>query len=126
MPRRRDFAAELKTVRRTLLPLAGVTEREHFGGPAFCANGRMFVLFWAREGRWIMKLPHYQQMMLFDSRPETFAPMRSGQMTWSYVNLANLDSDELTELLQRAWRSATLRKQAGTRLARDLAKEKRS
>jgi hypothetical protein len=60
--------------------------------------------FWMKEGRWIFKLPHDRQTIRFDVRPETFAPMRSGRMIWSYVRIADLDAGELKGLLAQAWR----------------------
>ena len=106
MPRKMTFAGELAAVRRALRGLPGVSERGHYGGPGFFVNGRMFALFWMKEGRWIFKLPHDRLTILFEVRPETFAPMRSGRMIWSYVKIANLDAGELKGLLAQAWREA--------------------
>ena len=70
-----------------------------------------------------MKLPHYQQMMLFDSRPETFAPMRSGRMLWSYVKFENLADGELADLLMQSWRTAALQKLAAATPAQKRERE---
>ena len=54
-------------------------------------------------GRIIFKLDKSHQDLLFEIRPETFAPFRFGPNTWSYVDLATLEAPELTDLLREAW-----------------------
>jgi hypothetical protein len=83
----------------------------------------MFALYWTKEQRWIIKLPHAQQMMLFDARPETFAPMRSGRMVWSTVELAHLGNVELADLLTSAWRTVAPKRLAGLLPGRAREKE---
>jgi hypothetical protein len=46
-------------------------------------------------------------MMLFEVRPEVFSPMRAGRLLWSYVDVEKLDTAELKDLLEAAWRMVT-------------------
>jgi hypothetical protein len=87
--------------------LPGFEERRPFGDPWFNAGSKSFALFWMPEGQWVFKLPKPQQMMLFDARPEIFSPMRTGRMVWSYVDVEQLDTTELRDLLEAAWREVT-------------------
>ncbi len=85
--------------------MPGVVKRSHCEGPAFCVNRKAFALHWSKEHHWVMKLPQHLETMLFDTRPKTFAPMRSGRMVRSYLKIEGLDEDELADLLKDAWRT---------------------
>jgi hypothetical protein len=50
-----------------------------------------------------MKLDKNHQELLFEARPEVFRPMIVGPMRWSRVEIAELDADEVAELVQEAW-----------------------
>jgi hypothetical protein len=105
MPRKSAFETELDAVRDALGGLSMVVVREHFGGPAFRIGGKAFALYWSKEHRRVMKLPHDRQMMLFESRSGPFQAMRSGRMIWSYVKIEDIAPDELKNLLVLAWRT---------------------
>jgi hypothetical protein len=90
-------------VRRVALSLPGAQETD-YKGPRLAVANKAFIHGWAAEARWMFKLPHHQEMMLFDARPETFAPMRAGPMLWSYVRVEDLDAGELRHLIVAAWR----------------------
>jgi hypothetical protein len=62
---------------------------------------KTFALRWG--DRTIMKLDKGHQELLFEVRPETFQKFPMGPSYWSYVELANLDVDELAELVREAW-----------------------
>jgi hypothetical protein len=80
------------------------------GWPWFNVGKKTFALFSENDRSWIFKLPHHQQMMLFDARPETFKPMTAGRMIWSYVRVEDLDLAELRDLLEAAWRMVAPKK----------------
>ena len=65
---------------------------------------KVFACYLPQSKRWVLKLPADQQMMLFDTRPMIFTPMRSGRMTWSYVKVEKLSTAELRDLVTAAWR----------------------
>jgi hypothetical protein len=59
---------------------------------------KTFALGW--KGRAILKLDKIHQVFLFEVRPETFEKFPMGANYWSYVELANLDDDELVDLVR--------------------------
>ena len=77
-------------LKKIALSLPGAEEVWFHGHPWFNIGSKSFALFW--QGRWIFKLPKPQQMMLFDTRPDTFTPMRAGRMVWSFVAVEDLDN----------------------------------
>jgi len=107
------LAPKLAAIRRIALSFPGTSELSH-GGSWFNVGTKTFALYWAKDGRWIFKLPAHQQMMLFDARPETFSPMRAGRMVWSYVEVGHLDAAELKDLLAAAWRTVAPKKLQAT------------
>jgi len=109
-------APRLTQVRRIALSFPGTHEVPDHVWPWFNVGTKTFALYHTDRARWIFKLPHSQQMMLFDTRPETFEPMRAGKMVWSYVKVEDLDAAELRDLLTAAWRTVapkTLQAQYG-------------
>jgi hypothetical protein len=97
-------------IRKIALGFPGAQEVEWHGDPWFVVGKKSFALFGAGHGKWILKLPPAQQMMLFDARPDTFTPMRAGRMVWCFVDVARLDAAELKDLLTAAWRMVTPKK----------------
>jgi hypothetical protein len=95
--------SSFRYLRQQALKLPQVEEGLHMGGPAFRVRGKMFALWWAEGERTILKLPRDFQVVLFDVRPGTFQPCRVGVGTWSYVDLDQLENDELGKLVRQAW-----------------------
>ncbi|HJW41652.1 MAG TPA: hypothetical protein VJ476_10545 [Rhizomicrobium sp.] len=99
-------------IRRVSLSLPGASET-YYKGPRFGVGKKAFVHGWTNETLWLFKLHHAQEMMLFDTRPKTFTPMRSGLMLWCYADVRHLETAELRDLIVAAWRTvATKRLQA--------------
>jgi hypothetical protein len=98
------------SIKSIALGFPGAHEVVWRGWPWFNVGKKSFVLYSESEKSWIFKLPHHQQMMLFDARPETFRPMTAGRMIWSYVRVENLDRAELRDLLEAAWRMVAPKK----------------
>jgi hypothetical protein len=101
---------KLAAIRKIALAFPGAQELHTNWGPWFNVGTKSFALYAVKEGRWIFKLPQHQQMMLFDARPETFSPMRAGRMVWSYVEVGDLDTAELKDLLTAGWRMVAPKK----------------
>jgi hypothetical protein len=95
---------KLALIRKIALSFPQTQEVTYKGTPWFNIGTKSFALAPGKDNRWIFKLPQHQQMMLFDTRPETFAPMRAGRLLWSFVVVENLDNAELRDLLEAAWR----------------------
>jgi hypothetical protein len=51
----------------------------------------------------VLKLSKPHQELLFEARPETFEPFRFGPSVWAYVELDDLDAQELADLVREAW-----------------------
>jgi hypothetical protein len=50
-----------------------------------------------------MKLDRNHQELLFEARPDVFQPMMAGALRWSFVDIGELEADELAELVREAW-----------------------
>jgi hypothetical protein len=103
-------APKYAAIAKIALALPGVEEQFVFNRLWFRRGKKVFACYLPASRRWVFKLPHDQQLMLFEVRPETFAQMRSGRMTWSYIKVENLGAGELKDLLIAAWRVVTPKK----------------
>jgi hypothetical protein len=91
-------------IRRIALSLPGVSET-YYKGPRFGVGKKAFLHGWTGETLWLFRLPHHQEMMLFDTRPDVFTPMRSGAMLWCYADVRQLEAGEIEDLIVAAWRN---------------------
>jgi hypothetical protein len=96
-------------IKRIALALPGASEVYH-NGPWFNVGKKTFVCHPVQHARWIFKLPKDRQMLYFEVRPETFAPMRAGALLWSFVRVENIDAVELRDLVTAAWRTVAPKK----------------
>jgi len=93
--------ADFDDVRRIGLALPGAHEVIYRGEPWLNVGKKTFAL---RSGaRCIMKLDRAHQEFLFEVRPDTFSKCPVATVFWSYVELANLDDEELEALVLEAW-----------------------
>jgi hypothetical protein len=83
------------------LALPGVRETTSMGEPRLKIGRKGLAHLWGR--RVLMKLEHGHQELLFEARPEVFAPFQAGAMRWSWVEIAALDADEVPRLVKEAW-----------------------
>ena len=100
--------ADLADLRRLALALPGAHEVIYKGEPWFNVGKRTFACHFG--DRTILKLDKGHQELLFEIRPETFSKCRVGAGYWSYVELSDLDSAELAELLLEGWSSIVPKK----------------
>ncbi len=96
-------------IRRIALSLPGASET-YYKGPRFGVGKKAFVHGWSGETLWLFKLPHHQELMLFETRPNIFTPMRSGLMLWCYADVRQLDAAELRDLIVAAWKTVAPKK----------------
>jgi len=96
----------------------GVTEKDHFGSDAFCANGRIFATVWHDKDRVTLMLNEEQQKTFLDrDGGEAFIQINNA---WGRdaigVDLEIVDRKIFTEALHVAWvnsankRSSPMRK----------------
>ena len=104
-------------IRRAALALPGAVELESHGGAWFNVGKKTFVLFWAKDRRWIFKLPKPRQELLFEARPDVFQPFRAGAMVWSYVDIKALTKAEAASLVTDAWTTIVTKKVSAAYLA---------
>ncbi|WP_293367803.1 MmcQ/YjbR family DNA-binding protein [Phenylobacterium sp.] len=83
------------------LALPGASEVEYRGEPWFQVGSRGFAC--QSRGQIIMKLSSAHQELLFEARPDVFRPMIAGALRWSFVEIEQLDADELADLVREAW-----------------------
>ncbi len=95
--------AKYADLERFGLALPGVIQVAHMGQLSLRAHNRMFALWWAPERTTILKLDRDHQHMLFEVRPDVFAPCPVGTGVWSYVEIGKLTSAELKALVTEAW-----------------------
>ena len=99
-------------IKKIALALPGASE-VIYRGVWFNVGTKTFVCSSSRDERWTFKLPRDRQMMYFEVRPETFAPMRAGKLLWSYVKVEDLSAAELRDLIIAAWRMVATKKLQG-------------
>ena len=88
-------------IRAVAQRLPGACETEWYGAPLFQVGSKGFVQTY--RGRVIMKLDRNHQELLFEARPDVFTPFVAGALRWSWVEIAELDADEIAELVHEAW-----------------------
>ncbi|HKA80838.1 MAG TPA: MmcQ/YjbR family DNA-binding protein [Xanthobacteraceae bacterium] len=99
--------ASAKDLRRIALSLEGTTEAPHFDRAAFRV-ARIYVTL-AADGRTAnLKLSPEEQEFKCLLAPEAFAPVPGGwgQQGWTTATLSALNTAELGDVLETAWRHA--------------------
>jgi hypothetical protein len=114
--------ATVKDMGQSALALPGVAEQIHFGAPRYHVLGKTFALYWRREARAILKLPPPRQELLFEARPQTFAPVAVARATWSYVALETISAFELDEFVFEAWTTVAPRRLLSTIQGRSMSR----
>ncbi len=96
-------------IKKIALALPGAHE-VLYGGHWFNVGKKTFILYGDREQRWVFKLPRELELVLFETRPETFSPMIAGKLYWSFVKVENLRAAELKHLITTAWKCVAPKK----------------
>lgn len=100
----------------------GVTEKDHFGSDAFCANGRIFATVWHDKNRVTLMLNEEQQKtFLGRDGGEAFIPINN---SWGRdaigVDIESVDRKIFAEALHVAWvNSANKRSSPGRKKKSD-------
>lgn len=97
--------ASVEELRRIVLGLPEVEERETWGHPTFRVRDKIFVMLSDDGGSASVKATKDEQTALLAEDPEVFSfPAYVGRHGWVGVDVARIDSDHLRELLTEAWR----------------------
>ena len=97
-------------LKRVALGLPGTTEIVDGHGTWFNIGTKTFALHGGKSGKWILRLPKDQVMMLIETAPDVFSPMRAGALLWAYVDVRKLDAKALRAYVTAAWRHTAPRK----------------
>jgi hypothetical protein len=93
--------ATWEDIRAAARPLPGAAEVDWNGSPNWQVGSKGFVHLF--KGRVLMKLEKNHQELLFEARPDVFTPFTAGAMRWSWVEIDELDAEEVGELVREAW-----------------------
>jgi hypothetical protein len=94
-------------VRRIALSLPGAEERASYGGrPSFYAGGRGFTGIWKDNESIVLMLDSMieKQALLATEPRKFFTTAHYGESPRILVRLAEVDADELRELITESWR----------------------
>lgn len=93
-------------VRQLALALPGVEEKTSYGTTAFKVNGRLLARFHQDKESLVVKVEYAAREVLMGANPKTFyITDHYSCWPWMLVRIANVDPDELRQLLEDAWRS---------------------
>jgi len=95
----------IETARQIALSLPGTVEKDHFGRPSFCVNGRIFSTLWLKEQRMMVKLSVTDQDVFHSFNQEVFyaVPNKWGLKGATFIELARVRPDMLEDALTTAW-----------------------
>ena len=88
-------------IRKTALALAGVSEIDHFGRPAFRTAKRIFAVI--REDGLFLHLSEERKEFLFEADPKTFVKYMWGKRANVIVQPGRVSKKELAALIREAW-----------------------
>lgn len=85
--------------------LEGVTEKDHFGSDAFCANGRIFATVWHDKNECNLMLNLEQQRNFLAIDGEGFSQIDNawGRKGATNVQLDFVDREQFLDALKAAW-----------------------
>jgi hypothetical protein len=93
-------------VRDLALSFPEAEERETWGHPTFRVRDKMFMGMAGDGTTATVKATREAQAALIGSEPETFyVPDYVGHHGWVGVRLAQVDAEEMAELIEEAWRT---------------------
>ena len=104
-------AVTVQQFRTLALALPHAIEAPHFDATSFRVNKKIFATLGEKEGRAVVKLTREQQEMMTAAEPKVFAPVPAwGKHGWTYLHLANADSDIVRSALTTSWRNVAPKK----------------
>jgi hypothetical protein len=116
-----DDKGHLARVRRICAAIPGVEERISHGEPTFFTPKRVFVMFannHHNDGHlaiWIPAAPGVQETLIEEMPGAYFRPPYVGFNGWVGVELAQVDDEQLGELIHGAYRFVSAKKAASGR-----------
>ena len=85
--------------------MPGVTMKDHFGGDAYSANGRIFATFWHEENYINLRLSLEEQARFVSLDGEGFVEVEGGwgPMGFTRVHMEFVDRENFVEALKSAY-----------------------
>ena len=120
---RRDDKVQLARVRRICNEIPGSVERISHGEPTFFTPKRVFVMFANNhhdDGHlavWLPAAPGVQEAFIEEAPDTYFRPPYVGVGGWVGVELANVDDEQLAELIRGAFRFVNVKKTSRRRIS---------
>lgn len=96
--------SDVASFRRLALALDSAHEADHHGRPSFRVGDKIFATLWPADGRAVLNLAEDRQALLLETQPDVFQPARRGTVNWTFVELAQIDEEQLAALVLEAWR----------------------
>lgn len=94
-------------VRKLALSFPGVVERTSYGTTAFKVNGKLLARFHQDGESLVVKVEYAAREVLMGANPKTFYITDHYRCwPWVLVRISSVDPDDLSKLLEDAWRSA--------------------
>ena len=106
-PNRRSKAKPVTfdTVRQLALALPGVEEKTSYGTTAFKVNGKLLARFHQDGESLVVKVEYAAREVLMGANPRTFYITDHYRCwPWVLVRIASVDTEDLRQLLEEAWR----------------------
>jgi hypothetical protein len=99
--------ADAATARRLATALPGVEEGTSYGTPSWKVRGKFMGRLRDDDKVFVAKVDKGEKRLLMEAEPEVFfeTPHYQGY-GYVLVRLANIDEDELAEVIEDAWRLA--------------------
>ena len=93
------------TVRQLALALPGVEEKTSYGTTAFKVNGKLLARFHQDGESLVVKVEYAAREVLMGANPRTFYITDHYRCwPWVLVRIASVDTEDLRQLLEEAWR----------------------
>ena len=102
--------ADADTARRLAEALPGVEEGTSYGTPSWKVRGKFFARLRDEDTVLVAKVDKGEKQLLMEAEPDVFfeTPHYNGY-GYVLVRLANIDADELAEVVEDGWRLAAPR-----------------
>ena len=111
MKRNSAKGVTIAAFRKLALALPQAIEAPHFEATSFRVNKKIFATLGEATGRAVVKLTREQQELMSAAEPKVFAAVPSwGKHGWTYLHLANADTDIVRSALTTSWRNVAPKK----------------
>jgi len=103
-----EFAVNIVQAEKLLRALPGITEKDHFGGDAFCANKRIFATAWHDKNTVNVRLTPESQQRFIKRDRKAFEQIDNawGRQGWTTIHLDAVKAKDYRAALSAAFISS--------------------